>query len=213
MIRSVTRISAASPRGFFAGLALVLIIVSVGSGCATARRDGPGFAVEAPAAQRVAALAGALVALAPAGAGGEGAVRVEATRIAAVALATTDELRAKWRPIGPALLNNMLVNMRYRPRGLCYEWTNDLLEPLEGLGLAGFELHWGTSFWGDRLKEHNAIVITARGRPFGEGLVLDAWRFGGRLVWVRVREDEQYPWRGLTVAELTQFRPVARAAK
>ncbi|MEY2881692.1 MAG: hypothetical protein RLZZ15_4072, partial [Verrucomicrobiota bacterium] len=152
-------------------------------------------------------------ALAAAGAGAEAAAGPEAKRIAAVTLATTAALRTQWRPFGPALLNNMLVNMRYRPRGLCYEWTNDLLEPLEALGLVGFELHWGTSFWGDRLKEHNAVVITARGRPFAEGLVLDAWRFGGRLVWVRVRDDGRYPWRELTVAELEEFRPFARAAK
>ncbi|MEY2878381.1 MAG: hypothetical protein RLZZ15_761, partial [Verrucomicrobiota bacterium] len=106
------KISVAPPRGFFAGLALALTVALAGPGCATARRDGPGFAIEAPAAQRVAALADELAALAAAGAEAEAAAGPEAKRIAAVALATTAALRTQWRPVGPALLYHMLGNMR-----------------------------------------------------------------------------------------------------
>lgn len=181
-----------------------ILLLVVASGCATSGHGGAGFAVEAPAEERAAALAQDLSALSgPAGAG-------EATEIARIALATVDDLRRSWRPLGPPLFNNLLVNMGYRERGLCYQWANDLLEPLEMRSLRHFDLRWATSFWGSRSREHNAVVITARGRPFQEGIVLDAWRQAGRLIWLPVVQDRKYPWRELTAEELAQYRPVAR---
>lgn len=175
-------------------------------GCVNPSGSGPGFAVEIAWEGRVPALSLALSELSgPAGV-------VEAERMARLALATAERLRRDWRPVGPPLFNNLLVNMGYRERGLCYQWTNDLLEPLEERVWRSFDLHWGTSRWGDKAREHNAVVITARGRPFSEGLVLDAWRHGGRLIWLPVRDDDKYRWRPLTASELEQHRPVARAS-
>lgn len=174
------------------------------AGCATLPASGPGFAVGEAWRDRVPALARELAEMSgPAGSG-------EAGEIALLALGVAEELRVRWRPLGPPLFNNLLVNMGYRERGLCYEWTNDLLEPLEALAPRHFDLHWGTSRWGDRVREHNALVITARGRPFSEGLVLDAWRNGGRLVWLPVGRDIQYIWRALSAEELEKHRPIAR---
>ena len=184
--------------------AIAAVALILAAGCATSRMPGPGFSVDIAWEERVPALARELTRLAgPAGA-------AEAGEIARLALGTAEKLRLIWRPVGPPLLNNLLVNMGYRDRGLCYQWTNDLLEPLEERVWRHFEVHWGTSRWGDKAREHNAVVITARGRPFGEGLVLDAWRRGGRLIWVAVAADGQYPWRPLTAQELEQHRPVAR---
>jgi hypothetical protein len=50
-------------------------------------------------------------------------------------------------------------------------------------------------------REHNALVVTARGRPIEEGLVLDAWRKSGELVWAPFRAD-RYPWRTLARSSL-----------
>ena len=188
----------------FMHIAAVAAAVLALSGCATPPASGPGFEVGEAWRNRVPALTRELVDMSgPAGA-------VEGEEIARLALGVVEELRGKWRPIGSPLFNNLLVNMGYRERGLCYEWTNDLLEQLEAIAPRHFDLHWGTSRWGDRAREHNAVVVTARGRPFSEGLVLDAWRKGGRLVWLPVREDIKYIWRPLTAEELDKHRPIAR---
>ena len=42
--------------------------------------------------------------------------------------------------------------------------------------------------------ENICLVLTARGQPFDQGVVLDAWRYGGRLHWCDVKEDKKYPW-------------------
>jgi hypothetical protein len=43
------------------------------------------------------------------------------------------------------------------------------------------------------MHEHNSVVVTAKGQPFQQGLVLDAWRHSGRLHWTPVIAD-RYPW-------------------
>jgi hypothetical protein len=35
-------------------------------------------------------------------------------------------------------------------------------------------------------------VITARNRPFQSGIILDAWRRAGRLLWCSILEDHEY---------------------
>src|SRR5213082_3373030 len=42
--------------------------------------------------------------------------------------------------------------------------------------------------------EHNVIVVTAKGQPFGEGILLDLWRYSGTLVWTHVGMDPDYRW-------------------
>jgi hypothetical protein len=36
-------------------------------------------------------------------------------------------------------------------------------------------------------------VVTAKGKDFFEGIVLDPWRDSGRLYWISVKEDK-YHW-------------------
>ena len=86
----------------------------------------------------------------------------------------------------------MLVNAGLRPRGLCYHWANDLGERLATVPIQTLEIHYVVARRATP-REHNAIVITRRGAPFTEGLVLDAWRRSGELTWVPVTSDH-YPW-------------------
>jgi hypothetical protein len=44
------------------------------------------------------------------------------------------------------------------------------------------------------LGEHNAVVVTAKGQPFSEGIVLDAWRDSSDLFFTKVEEDREYFW-------------------
>ena len=186
-------------------LLVVIGLIASGSGCTTLPR-GAGALIDAPKAARIEALTQDLAALAP----NNPEAVVEARLIARTTIGRSLVLRDRFRPAGPATINNVYINMGWRARGLCYQWANDLLEPLEALELRHFDLHWGTAFFGIKLKEHNSVVVTARGQPFEEGIVLDGWRCGGRLVWVRVSDDQKYPWRELSGAALGELRPAAR---
>ena len=43
-------------------------------------------------------------------------------------------------------------------------------------------------------SEHNVIVVTAKGQPFAQGILLDNWRYGGNLVYGPVAADPNYRW-------------------
>jgi hypothetical protein len=123
-------------------------------------------------------------------------VRVdEAEKLALCAYKTSRRLAREYRVVFPPALNNVLINTGGRKRGLCYHWTEDLLHQLDALKLETLELHWGEAF-ARTFSENNGVVVTAKGQPFGQGIVLDAWRYQGRLYWGAVRKDpEGYPWK------------------
>jgi hypothetical protein len=123
-------------------------------------------------------------------------VRVdEAERLAQCAYVTSRQLAREYRVVFPPALNNILINTGGRKRGLCYHWTEDLMLQLDALKLETLELHWGEAF-ARTFSENNGVVVTAKGQPFGQGIVLDAWRYQGRLYWGPVRKDpEGYPWK------------------
>ena len=118
--------------------------------------------------------------------------QVEAERVAQCAYDSSRILAQKYRVVRPAGLHNFLVNVGLKQRGLCYQWAEDLLAQLQTFKLDSLELHWGIAR-ADTAREHNSVVVTARGQPFDEGIVLDPWRRSGRLVWSPVAADK-YPW-------------------
>ena len=119
----------------------------------------------------------------------------EASRLATVALEESIQLAKQYRAVKPAWLHNWLVNYGQRERGLCFDWTNDLYSRLHALGAHTLDLHLAVALM-DTRREHNCIVVTARGQPFKHGLVLDAWRHSGRL-WFGPVASDKYPWRRL----------------
>ncbi|MFL6567531.1 MAG: hypothetical protein ACJ8HQ_10055 [Chthoniobacterales bacterium] len=133
------------------------------------------------------ALANALTALSP-------TVRSEeANRVAEVAYARSTELAREYRIVGPAVFQNGLVNTGLREKGLCYHWTEDLLAALQPLDLKTLQIHWAIAHPGSFL-ESNALVLTARGQPLEQGIVLDGWRHAGRLYWNAAAADRAFGW-------------------
>jgi hypothetical protein len=122
--------------------------------------------------------------------------RDEAHRVAATAVTYSAYLADQYGLVRPPILHNVLVRLKVKERGLCYQWTEDLLRRLEDLRLTSYRLHWGVAHRGSELREHNTVVITANGQSFENGIVLDPWRNSGELYWVRVDRD-RYPWREL----------------
>jgi hypothetical protein len=117
----------------------------------------------------------------------------EAAVLADTAVRYAMEMADSYDMVRPIEIHNTLVNLGLRKRGLCYQCAEDLYARLRKLDLQTLRLHWGVAHKDDLWLEHSGVIVTARGRPFGEGLVLDAWRHAGRLRWAKVGED-RYPW-------------------
>src|SRR5205809_687768 len=119
--------------------------------------------------------------------------RDEALRVAECAYATSKQLRHDYGVIGgPPSFQNFLVNLGIRKRGLCFQWAEDLLVQLDALKLRTLELHWAEA-WAGSWREHNCVVVTAKGQPFRQGIILDCWRHSGHLFWSPLATDH-YPW-------------------
>jgi hypothetical protein len=118
--------------------------------------------------------------------------RDEALQVARIAMGHSIELAQSYRIVRPPLLHNALVNLGLKRRGLCHHWTTDLFAELQRHEFATLEVSWGLARAGT-MREHNAIVITARGDTFENGIVLDAWRCSGHVYWCEVAKDN-YPW-------------------
>ena len=120
---------------------------------------------------------------------------VEARLAAELMVKESLRLAGKYEVVQPAWFHNVLVNSGVRERGLCYHWVNDLLRVLNEESFRSLVFYRGGANLGT-YREHNTIVVAAYGDRFENGLVVDAWRYLGRLFWIRVRGDE-LPWQEL----------------
>ncbi|HPQ80451.1 MAG TPA: hypothetical protein PLZ86_01870 [bacterium] len=109
-----------------------------------------------------------------------------------------EELSERWRIGGSALLHNVKINLGFREKGFCYHFAAELRKVMAKSSPEWFDSKWGTAWEGD-YRENNALVITARGRPFESGIAVDPWRAAGRPFWTAVKGD-RFPWvEGLNV--------------
>jgi len=165
-------------------LVVLLAFTHSASSVAARERKDPAFATSADDP----VLRSRIVALSP-------SIRPEeAQLVARCAYTTGRELKREWQVVWPPGLQNFLVNTGARKGGLCFQWATELLLRLNALKFETVEFHWAESF--ERTSsEHNVIVVTARGQPFHQGILLDNWRYGGRLVWGPVTGDPHYQWK------------------
>ncbi len=68
------------------------------------------------------------------------------------------------------------------------------MERLSALNQQSFDFHWGVAHFDSLWLYHSSVIVTAKGQPFREGIVLDPWRNSGMLFWAPVKED-RYPWK------------------
>ncbi len=118
---------------------------------------------------------------------------LEARELAETSINYSLFLADEYRLVRPPYLHNILILVGFKDRGLCYHWTEDLMKRLKSLELKSFGLHEGVAHKGSDLREHNSVVVTAKGQDFSEGIVLDPWRDSGDLYWALVKTD-RYPW-------------------
>ena len=164
---------------------VVCILLALASliSVAEARKKNPEFATSPDDPVLRSRIAGLAPAVDPA----------EADRVARIAYTIGRELKKEWKVIWPPGLHNFLVNTKQRKGGLCFQFAERLLLRLNEEKWNTLEFHWAESF--ERTaSEHNVIVVTAKGQPFSRGIILDNWRYGGRLVWGFVVDDPHYEW-------------------
>ena len=121
---------------------------------------------------------------------------LESKQIAEKSITCSLQLADEYGIIRPPYFHNILVKTGIKKRGLCYHWADDLYKELSALDLKSFDIHLGISRKGNILREHNCVVITARGQDFKDGIILDSWRHSGLLYWAPVKTDK-YPWEKL----------------
>jgi len=115
----------------------------------------------------------------------------EADAIGKNVIETLYALSQKWK-VGSALFTNFLINLGLKEKGFCYHYVTRLRQSLLNRAWNRFDIRWGTA-WKFSFRESNALVITAKGRSFDEGLVIDPWRTAGRPFWTPVKGD-RFPW-------------------
>ncbi|HMP82582.1 MAG TPA: hypothetical protein PKA41_07730 [Verrucomicrobiota bacterium] len=133
----------------------------------------------------------------------------EARLLADTAYNYSLDLAERYRAVRPAALQNILVNTGFRERGLCFQWADDLTAKLDSLELQTLQLHRAVARLGTP-REHSAVVVTAVGQPFDDGVVLDAWRRQGLLCWNDVIYDT-YKW--IRVEIVTNAEPVIKGSR
>ncbi len=136
----------------------------------------------------------------------------EAKLLAECAYATVSQLRRQYSMFGTPIFNNFLVYHGVRKRGYCYQWTEDLLVQFDALKLKTLEFHWGESYAGT-WRENNCVVVTAKGQPFNQGVILDAWRHFGHLRWNLVLSDEDRYFENTKYAGLVRARSASKTVR
>lgn len=124
----------------------------------------------------------------------------EAARAARIAVEYPRQLSREYRVTDSPVLHNVKVNLGFRPRGLCWQWAEDLQERLEEEEFRTLAVHRAIAtpdhpFEGD----HSTLIISPRGHTIAQGIVLDPWRGGGVLHWMPTLADADYTWRSRSV--------------
>jgi len=84
--------------------------------------------------------------------------------------------------------------MGVKPRGLCWHWAMDMEARLKRERFETLQMHRAVANANNIRLEHSTAIISAKGDPMDEGIILDPWRKGGRLFWSHLRDDTRYRW-------------------
>ena len=122
----------------------------------------------------------------------------DAQRVTYCVVTTGHELGREWgvnwySTLMPGI-QNWLVKTGARKGGYCFQYSKEVLIRLEALKLKTVEFHWAESGAGT-ICENNGIVVTARGQPFEQGVLLDGWRSQPNVTWTQVTSDPEYHWK------------------
>ena len=134
------------------------------------------------------------------------------SRLAArIAIEYSKTLAAEYELAGSPLYHNLMVQFGVRDRGLCVDWTTDLMARLKQEKFYSLELHRAIANYETIFRfEHSSVIVSARGANIEQGLVLDPWRNSGQLYWAPTLQDAGYRWEPR--AEVHQLKRSHQAA-
>lgn len=164
----------------FLALAALLAVV----GCA----GKPPAGALAPTDDHVAALTRAIMSTGP------GIDPAEAARAARISYQYPLELKKKWRATEPAIVNNIFINLGFKPAGLCFQWAAAMYQRLSAEHFRTLDIKRAISPDHGFHLEHNTAVIVAKGGNLMDGILVDPWRYSGRLFWSRLPDDTRFAW-------------------
>ena len=119
----------------------------------------------------------------------------EASELATLAITYPKVLANRYHLVSPPLYHNFLVNNGQRERGLCYHFVEDIMAEINTRDFKSFKFRWGRAN-ADKLDEHNVIVVTGnKNSNFSDGIILDAWRNSGNLLFLKVKNDPKYKFK------------------
>jgi hypothetical protein len=132
----------------------------------------------------------------------------EVAALAGVAVRYGEVVRDEYQLTRPPEYNNVVVALGLKNKpGRCYELADDLYIRLRAMRLKTLQLHRAISKEGHPTDEHNVVVVTDLGKPIATGIVVDTWRYAGKLRFIPVAWDRQHQWkeRPITAAPPAQL--------
>jgi hypothetical protein len=176
----------------------VVVVVLCAGGCYPATGPAPGDTAEQeqfwttqPQDVRIEALRREMLQTCPR------ADPAEVAAVAGVAVRYGELLRHEYDLTRPPEYNNVAVAWGLKPgkRGRCYELADDLYIRLRAMRLRTLELHRAISKEGHPTDEHNVVVVTDPGEPIETGILLDIWRYAGKIRFIAVAKDHHHQWK------------------
>jgi hypothetical protein len=118
--------------------------------------------------------------------------------VAAVAEASVrygELLRHEYELTRPVEYNNLAIWLGLKnKRGRCFELADDLYIRLRALRLRTLQLHRAIAKEGHPIDEHNVVIVTDAGKPIDTGIVVDLWRYAGKVRFIAVARDTGHQW-------------------
>lgn len=158
-------------------------------------------------AEQIEAVRAALLALGP------GVDPREAARVARISVQEPLVWAQQWQVVDPPLVHNFKVVNGFRDKGVCQDWANAMQAALQAEGLRSLQIHRAMANARNVRLEHATVIVTARGQPMEQGLILDPWRIGqGQLWFGTLAQDDRYEWESLASVRAWNAQWRARAA-
>jgi hypothetical protein len=120
--------------------------------------------------------------------------KVQSHALAKEIYAQTQRLSKEFHLTSPPQYHNFLVNIGIKEKGLCYDWSDALYLHLKHQNYFAFDFHLMGANIGDYWREHNVLLIVAKGKPIDTGIIIDSWRYSGKVYFAKLKEDRKYFW-------------------
>ncbi|UWQ45843.1 hypothetical protein [Leisingera aquaemixtae] len=119
----------------------------------------------------------------------------EARRAAEIAYSYSAQLAKQYDVTTSPIIHNTLVNSGVKARGVCVHYAEDMQARLNQENFQTLSMLRAIAEpKSDFRIDHSTAVIAANGDGIYDGIVLDPWRYGGKLYWSATTKDPRYNW-------------------